>query len=80
MALFPSSSAYPEGSREKVAKPDDAGFDMPYEEHDLTAPDGTKLKTYLMLTEEKRVGPDVSLLSLLAYLGRRILLPCRSRN
>jgi hypothetical protein len=56
-----SSSAYPEGSREKVAKPDDAGFDMPYEEHDLTAPDGTKLKTYLMLTEEKRVGPDVSL-------------------
>lgn len=32
---------------------------MPYEEHDLTAPDGTKLKTYLMLTQEKRVGEQV---------------------
>lgn len=80
MAPSSSSSAYPEGSREKVAKPDDAGFDMPYEEHDLTAPDGTKLKTYLMLTEEKRVGPDVSVFLCLAYLGRRILHPYRPKT
>ncbi|CED84403.1 Predicted alpha/beta hydrolase BEM46 [Phaffia rhodozyma] len=43
--IYPS--AYPEGSRTKVDLPTE--FDMPFEDVELTAPDGTKLKAYLML-------------------------------
>ncbi|KAL8277283.1 hypothetical protein RQP46_010352 [Phenoliferia psychrophenolica] len=46
--IYPASM--PEGSRTNVPTPGD--HDMPYEELDLTTPDGVRIKAYLMLDEK----------------------------